>query len=200
MNSREVDMNSLTCQMLRAPFQDVCSVQTSTHPHCSGVFCLLQLHIQQGEELGCCWNISAVCLQDYPRCGGNHRSPYFIVAIWNTTIKVFLWCLYFCHNFRVHQRLTSLQVHPHFALHLLLLKNDINLMWEWICCLTSHFPLLDSKSRKEKLEQVASFSLFGNVMSMASVQLVGANRDALLLSFKDAKVSLFKRCTVQQHF
>lgn len=48
---------------------------------------------------------------------------------------------------------------------------------------------LDVKSRKEKLEQVASFSLFGNVMSMASVQLVGANRDALLLSFKDAKVS-----------
>lgn len=48
----------------------------------------------------------------------------------------------------------------------------------------------DTKSRKEKLEQVASFSLFGNVMSMASVQLVGASRDALLLSFKDAKVSL----------
>lgn len=50
----------------------------------------------------------------------------------------------------------------------------------------------DTKSRKEKLEQVASFSLFGNVMSMASVQLVGASRDALLLSFKDAKVSLWK--------
>ncbi|XP_060948434.1 cleavage and polyadenylation specificity factor subunit 1 isoform X2 [Limanda limanda] len=48
----------------------------------------------------------------------------------------------------------------------------------------------DSKSRKEKLEQVASFSLFGNVMSMASVQLSGSNRDALLLSFKDAKLSV----------
>uniref|UniRef100_A0A665V369 Cleavage and polyadenylation specificity factor subunit 1 n=1 Tax=Echeneis naucrates TaxID=173247 RepID=A0A665V369_ECHNA len=47
-----------------------------------------------------------------------------------------------------------------------------------------------SKSRKEKLEQVASFSLFGNVMSMASVQLVGGSRDALLLSFKDAKLSV----------
>lgn len=59
-----------------------------------------------------------------------------------------------------------------------------------ICCLISLFPLApDSKPRKEKLEQVASFSLFGNVMSMASVQLVGASRDALLLSFKDAKVS-----------
>uniref|UniRef100_A0A671SUX3 Cleavage and polyadenylation specificity factor subunit 1 n=1 Tax=Sinocyclocheilus anshuiensis TaxID=1608454 RepID=A0A671SUX3_9TELE len=44
--------------------------------------------------------------------------------------------------------------------------------------------------RKEKLEQVASFSLFGNVMSMASVQLAGTNRDALLLSFKDAKLSV----------
>ncbi|CAG5883736.1 unnamed protein product [Menidia menidia] len=48
----------------------------------------------------------------------------------------------------------------------------------------------DAKTRREKLEQVASFSLFGNVMSMASVQLVGANRDALLLSFKDAKLSV----------
>uniref|UniRef100_A0A8C1SSU8 Cleavage and polyadenylation specificity factor subunit 1 n=1 Tax=Cyprinus carpio TaxID=7962 RepID=A0A8C1SSU8_CYPCA len=47
-----------------------------------------------------------------------------------------------------------------------------------------------SENRKEKLEQVASFSLFGNVMSMASVQLAGANRDALLLSFKDAKLSV----------
>lgn len=55
-------------------------------------------------------------------------------------------------------------------------------------CIFSLFP--DAKPRKEKLEQVASFSLFGNIMSMASVQLVGANRDALLLSFKDAKVGL----------
>ena len=54
----------------------------------------------------------------------------------------------------------------------------------------SLFPHTDAKTRKEKLEQVASFSLFGNVMSMASVQLVGASRDALLLSFKDAKVHL----------
>lgn len=52
------------------------------------------------------------------------------------------------------------------------------------------FLSTDSKTRKEKLEQVAAFSLFGNVMSMESVQLVGANRDALLLSFKDAKVVL----------
>lgn len=53
---------------------------------------------------------------------------------------------------------------------------------------TRFLPSAETKARKEKLEQVASFSLFGNVMSMASVQLVGASRDALLLSFKDAKV------------
>ncbi|XP_061671474.1 cleavage and polyadenylation specificity factor subunit 1 isoform X2 [Syngnathoides biaculeatus] len=48
----------------------------------------------------------------------------------------------------------------------------------------------DAKARKEKLEQVACFSLFGNIMSMASVQLIGSSRDALLLSFKDAKLSV----------
>lgn len=48
---------------------------------------------------------------------------------------------------------------------------------------------LEGKAHREKLELVASFSFFGNVMSMASVQLAGAKRDALLLSFKDAKVS-----------
>lgn len=47
----------------------------------------------------------------------------------------------------------------------------------------------EGKAHREKLELVASFSFFGNVMSMASVQLAGAKRDALLLSFKDAKVS-----------
>uniref|UniRef100_A0A673HFA7 Cleavage and polyadenylation specificity factor subunit 1-like n=1 Tax=Sinocyclocheilus rhinocerous TaxID=307959 RepID=A0A673HFA7_9TELE len=44
----------------------------------------------------------------------------------------------------------------------------------------------DGKSRKEKLEQVFVFEW----MSMASVQLAGTNRDALLLSFKDAKLSV----------
>lgn len=46
------------------------------------------------------------------------------------------------------------------------------------------------REHREKLELVASFSFFGNVMSMASVQLAGAKRDALLLSFKDAKVGM----------
>lgn len=48
----------------------------------------------------------------------------------------------------------------------------------------------EGKGHKEKLELVASFAFFGNVMSMASVQLAGAKRDALLLSFKDAKLSV----------
>ncbi|CAH2286336.1 cleavage and polyadenylation specificity factor subunit 1 isoform X1 [Pelobates cultripes] len=48
----------------------------------------------------------------------------------------------------------------------------------------------DVKGHKEKLELMASFSFFGNVMSMASVQLAGAKRDALLLSFKEAKLSV----------
>uniref|UniRef100_A0A8D2Q7Y8 Cleavage and polyadenylation specificity factor subunit 1 n=1 Tax=Varanus komodoensis TaxID=61221 RepID=A0A8D2Q7Y8_VARKO len=48
----------------------------------------------------------------------------------------------------------------------------------------------EGKGHKEKLELVAAFSFFGNVMSMASVQLAGAKRDALLLSFKDAKLSV----------
>ncbi|XP_061294054.1 cleavage and polyadenylation specificity factor subunit 1 isoform X1 [Bos javanicus] len=56
-----------------------------------------------------------------------------------------------------------------------------------------HFLSADGKAHREhreKLELVASFSFFGNVMSMASVQLAGAKRDALLLSFKDAKLSV----------
>ena len=44
------------------------------------------------------------------------------------------------------------------------------------------------KDEKQKLECLASYSLFGNVMSMKSVTLPGAQRDALLLSFADAKV------------
>ncbi|XP_069478054.1 cleavage and polyadenylation specificity factor subunit 1 isoform X2 [Ambystoma mexicanum] len=46
----------------------------------------------------------------------------------------------------------------------------------------------DNKGHKEKLELAATFSFFGNIMSMASVQLAGGKRDALLLSFKDAKL------------
>ena len=41
---------------------------------------------------------------------------------------------------------------------------------------------------KQKLECLATFPLFGNVMSMKAVRLPGAQRDALLLGFSEAKV------------
>ena len=56
------------------------------------------------------------------------------------------------------------------------------------------------REHREKLELAASFSFFGNVMSMASVQLAGAKRDALLLSFKDAKVGWAGFITLLKHF
>uniref|UniRef100_A0A2K6AD29 Cleavage and polyadenylation specificity factor subunit 1 n=1 Tax=Mandrillus leucophaeus TaxID=9568 RepID=A0A2K6AD29_MANLE len=56
--------------------------------------------------------------------------------------------------------------------------------------LTKNDRSAEGKAHREKLELAASFSFFGNVMSMASVQLAGAKRDALLLSFKDAKLSV----------
>ncbi|PVD20429.1 hypothetical protein C0Q70_18584 [Pomacea canaliculata] len=43
---------------------------------------------------------------------------------------------------------------------------------------------------KMRLECLKSFSLFGNIMSMQSVKLAGAQRDILLLSFWDAKLSV----------
>lgn len=41
-----------------------------------------------------------------------------------------------------------------------------------------------------KMECLATYTLFGNIMSMQSVSLAGSQRDALLLSFRDAKLSL----------
>lgn len=43
---------------------------------------------------------------------------------------------------------------------------------------------------KMKLECLATYTLFGNIMSMQSVSLSGSQRDSLLLSFKDAKLSV----------
>ncbi|XP_023931604.1 cleavage and polyadenylation specificity factor subunit 1-like [Lingula anatina] len=48
----------------------------------------------------------------------------------------------------------------------------------------------DNKQKRMKLETLGSFSLFGNVMSLATVRLPGAVRDSLLLSFQDAKLSV----------
>lgn len=43
---------------------------------------------------------------------------------------------------------------------------------------------------KMKLECIATFPMFGNIMSMRAVRLPGAQRDALLLGFADAKLSV----------
>eukprot|EP00092_Neocalanus_flemingeri_P020040 GFUD01021700.1.p1 GENE.GFUD01021700.1~~GFUD01021700.1.p1 ORF type:complete len:1406 (+),score=514.90 GFUD01021700.1:53-4270(+) len=56
-------------------------------------------------------------------------------------------------------------------------------------------PDLDSRGKEEdqsrlKMECVASWELFGWIQSMASVRLTGGERDSLLLTFKDAKLSL----------
>ncbi|KAL5021877.1 hypothetical protein ScPMuIL_001032 [Solemya velum] len=48
----------------------------------------------------------------------------------------------------------------------------------------------DKKTESKKLECLASFSLMGNVMSLKCVNLPGAHRDALFLSFSDAKLSV----------
>ncbi|XP_054282084.1 cleavage and polyadenylation specificity factor subunit 1-like, partial [Macrosteles quadrilineatus] len=43
---------------------------------------------------------------------------------------------------------------------------------------------------KMKMECLATYTMFGNIMSMQSVSLAGSTRDALLLSFRDAKLSV----------
>jgi len=45
---------------------------------------------------------------------------------------------------------------------------------------------------KMKLECLASYNLFGTVMSLASASLPGSSRDILLLSFNNAKLSLIE--------
>ncbi|XP_055705403.1 cleavage and polyadenylation specificity factor subunit 1 [Phlebotomus papatasi] len=48
----------------------------------------------------------------------------------------------------------------------------------------------DIRPPKMRLECVAMYTLYGNVMSLQSVSLAGSQRDALLVSFKDAKLSV----------
>ncbi|XP_063236950.1 cleavage and polyadenylation specificity factor subunit 1 [Bacillus rossius redtenbacheri] len=48
----------------------------------------------------------------------------------------------------------------------------------------------DSRPPKMKLECLSTYTLFGNVMSVQSVGLAGSARDSLLLSFRDAKLSV----------
>ncbi|XP_066599377.1 cleavage and polyadenylation specificity factor subunit 1 [Prorops nasuta] len=48
----------------------------------------------------------------------------------------------------------------------------------------------DSRPPKMKLECLAQYTLHGNIMSIQSVSLIGSQRDSLLLSFRDAKLSI----------
>ncbi|XP_046618438.1 cleavage and polyadenylation specificity factor subunit 1 [Neodiprion virginianus] len=48
----------------------------------------------------------------------------------------------------------------------------------------------ESRPPKMKLECLAQYTLHGNIMSMQAVRLVGSQRDSLLLSFRDAKLSV----------
>lgn len=82
------------------------------------------------------------------------------------------------------------------------------------------YPNIDGNQRQQKinandlralskmrLECLASYTLYGNVMSLQSVTLTGSLRDALLISFKDAKLSVvqhdpdtFSLKTLSLHF
>ena len=48
----------------------------------------------------------------------------------------------------------------------------------------------DGRSRRIRLEFVCSFQLCGNIVSMQSVRLAGAELDSILISFADAKLSV----------
>lgn len=52
------------------------------------------------------------------------------------------------------------------------------------------YDKVSSTPPKLKLECLQTFSLFGIIISMKSVRFTGATRDALLLSFRDAKLSV----------
>jgi cleavage and polyadenylation specificity factor subunit 1 len=52
------------------------------------------------------------------------------------------------------------------------------------------FHFVETNPPKSRLECVAQYSLFGNIVSMQSVNLANSPRDALLLAFTDAKLSV----------
>lgn len=49
---------------------------------------------------------------------------------------------------------------------------------------------LDNRPPPMRLECLRTYELFGNIMSLQSVSLTNAPRDALLISFQDAKLSV----------
>lgn len=52
------------------------------------------------------------------------------------------------------------------------------------------FFFAETRPPKMKLECLAQYTLHGNIMSMQAVHLIGSQRDSLLLSFRDAKLSV----------
>lgn len=52
------------------------------------------------------------------------------------------------------------------------------------------FTSAETRPPKSKMECVAQYTLFGCVMSLQSINLANSPRDALLLGFKDAKLSV----------
>ncbi|XP_058806106.1 cleavage and polyadenylation specificity factor subunit 1 isoform X2 [Phymastichus coffea] len=48
----------------------------------------------------------------------------------------------------------------------------------------------ESRPPKMRLECLTQYTLHGNIMSMQAVQLIGSSRDSLLLSFREAKLSV----------
>lgn len=50
--------------------------------------------------------------------------------------------------------------------------------------------LADHRPPKMRLECLSSYKLYGNVMSLQHVSLSGSQRDAILISFREAKLSV----------
>lgn len=59
-----------------------------------------------------------------------------------------------------------------------------------IKCIFTYSFLAEIRPPKMKLECLAQYTLHGNIMSMQAVHLIGSQRDSLLLSFRDAKLSV----------
>lgn len=72
--------------------------------------------------------------------------------------------------------------------HIHTLEDDTFLLI--VLAINKRFLVIDGRSRRMKLECMASFELFGNIMSMQTVHLAGSLHESILLSFRDAKVSV----------
>lgn len=57
-------------------------------------------------------------------------------------------------------------------------------------CFSCNSCVVETRPPKAKLECVAQYTLFGCVVSLQSINLANSPRDALLLAFKEAKLSI----------